>query len=201
MGIDLNANVGEGFGVWSHGDDETLWPQVSTVNIACGFHAGDARTMRSAVARAVERGVRICGLVGYRDLAGFGNRFLDVDPDTLAAEVVYQLGALDGLALVAGGNMEAVRLAGALGASARPHPDQAAAAVTAIAAYDPKLVLVTGSRSMSKVAEAVGLRTEREAEASQDLAGVMDAARTGTVATIHVTPANAEAVRRLVDAG
>ena len=98
--MDLNADLAEGFGQWSLTDDDALLDVVTSANVACGFHAGDAATMRRVCARAAERGVRIGAQVSYRDLAGFGRRFLDVDPDTLAAEVLYQVGALRAICLL-----------------------------------------------------------------------------------------------------
>src|SRR3712207_626041 len=91
--IDLNADLGEGFGVWRLGDDDALLGLVSSANVACGFHAGDPLTMRAVCASAVASGVAIGAQVAYRDLAGFGRRFLDVSPAELTADVLYQLGA------------------------------------------------------------------------------------------------------------
>ncbi|GAB3624126.1 hypothetical protein GCM10027418_22100 [Mariniluteicoccus endophyticus] len=198
MGIDVNANVGESFGIWSRGDDDALWKHVTTAAVACGFHAGDAPTMRRCVDRIVEHDLRLCGLVGYRDLAGFGNRFLDVAPDELAAEVVYQLGALDGLALVAGGNLSAVRLAGALGTTT--DKAQVEAVVAAVAGYDPKLVLLTASDAYTRAATARDLPVQREVEATPDPAAAVAAAKRGRVQTVHVTAANAARVAGLLKA-
>ncbi len=91
--VDLNADLGEGFGAW--GDpaaDEALLDIVTSANVACGFHAGDPVIMRRVCAQAVERGVAIGAQVGYRDLVGFGRRRIEVAPDDLAADVLYQLG-------------------------------------------------------------------------------------------------------------
>ena len=90
MTIDLNADLGEGFGRWALADDEGLLDVVTSGNVACGFHAGDARTMQRVVALRAERGVVVVvgAQVSYRDLAGFGRRFIDVDPAELTAEVV-----------------------------------------------------------------------------------------------------------------
>src|SRR4051794_39672624 len=96
--IDLNADLGEGFGVWRLGDDDALLEVVTSANVACGFHAGDPSTMRRVCARAAANGVAIGAQVSYRDLAGFGRRFIDVDPAELADDVLYQLAALDGIA-------------------------------------------------------------------------------------------------------
>src|SRR5947209_15136917 len=96
--IDLNADVAESFGRWRLGDDAALLPYLTSANVACGFHAGDARTIWETVGRCAELGVVVGAQVSYRDLAGFGRRAMDVEPADLAADVLYQLAALDGLA-------------------------------------------------------------------------------------------------------
>ena len=95
--VDLNADLGEGFGVWRLGDDEALLGIVSSANVACGFHAGDPTGLLAACRMAAERGVRIGAQVSYRDLAGFGRRFLDASYDELLGDVLYQAGGLAGL--------------------------------------------------------------------------------------------------------
>ena len=106
--IDLNADLGEGFGVWRLGDDDALLGLVTSANVACGFHAGDPVTMRRVCAGAVAAGVTIGAQVSYRDLAGFGRRFIDVAADELTADVLYQLAALDGIARTAGAGVRAM---------------------------------------------------------------------------------------------
>jgi UPF0271 protein len=93
--LDLNADLGEGFGRWTLTDDAALLDVVTSANVACGFHAGDAVTMRRVATLAAERGVAIGAHVGYRDLAGFGRRAMAVPADELTADVLYQLGALE----------------------------------------------------------------------------------------------------------
>src|SRR6478672_2234366 len=100
--IDLNSDVGESYGRWSLGDDTAMFRSVSSANVACGFHAGDPSVIRKTCREAVTAGVMIGAHVGYRDLAGFGRRFLDIDPGELADDVVYQIGALQALAAAAG---------------------------------------------------------------------------------------------------
>ncbi|MET7598801.1 MULTISPECIES: 5-oxoprolinase subunit PxpA [unclassified Streptomyces] len=112
--IDLNADLGEGFGRWRLTDDEQLLSVVTSANVACGFHAGDAITMRRVCELAAGRGVRIGAQVSYRDLAGFGRRAMDVPPDELAAEVAYQIGALEVFARAAGTRVSYVKPHGAL---------------------------------------------------------------------------------------
>lgn len=161
--IDLNADVGESFGPWVLGDDAALLELVSSANVACGFHAGDPTAMRRTCALAAERDVRIGAQVGYRDLAGFGRRFLDVSHDELVDDVLAQLGALEAFARVAGSRVCYVKPHGALYNAIVTHETQAAAVVEAIRLWDPSLPLVglPGSRSLALAAEA-GLATIRE---------------------------------------
>src|SRR3981081_1261567 len=112
--IDLNSDLGEGFGIWPLGDDAALLDIVSSANVACGFHAGDPSVLRRVTEQAAERGVVIGAQVGYRDLPGFGRRFIDVDPAELVNEVIYQIAALDGFARIAGTRVSYVKPHGAL---------------------------------------------------------------------------------------
>ncbi|GAA2404997.1 5-oxoprolinase subunit PxpA [Streptomyces glaucosporus] len=112
--IDLNADLGEGFGRWRLTDDEGLLSVVSSANVACGFHAGDPSTMRRVCAEAAARGVAVGAQVSYRDLAGFGRRAMDVPEDELADEVAYQIGALRVFAEAAGTRVAYVKPHGAL---------------------------------------------------------------------------------------
>ena len=112
--IDLNADLGEGFGRWELTDDEALLSVVTSANIACGFHAGDPSTMRRVCALAAAHGVRIGAQVAYRDLAGFGRRPMDVPPRELADEIAYQIGALRVFAQAAGAELAYVKPHGAL---------------------------------------------------------------------------------------
>ena len=112
--IDLNADLGEGFGRWELTDDEALLSVVTSANVACGFHAGDPSTMRRVCALAAARGVRIGAQVSYRDLAGFGRRPMEVPPRELADEVAYQIGALRVFAQAAGAELAYVKPHGAL---------------------------------------------------------------------------------------
>src|SRR5262245_64445191 len=107
--IDLNADLGEGFGVWRLGDDEALLDVVTSANVACGFHAGDPFTIRATCAAAVARGVAVGAQVSYRDLPGFGRREMDVPPEELRAEILYQLAAVDGIARAVGGRVSYVK--------------------------------------------------------------------------------------------
>ena len=135
--MDLNADVGEGFGT-----DDALLDIITSANVACGFHAGDPLTMRRVCDLAAARNVAIGAQVGYHDLAGFGRRRMDVAPDVLAADVLYQLGALGACARAAGTRVRYVKLHGALYNTAMDDPGQAAAVVGAVAAYDKALPLL-----------------------------------------------------------
>lgn len=167
-GIDLNADLGEGFGRWTLADDQALLGLVTSANVACGFHAGDSSTMRTVVRDAVAGGVRVGAHVSYRDLAGFGRRFVDVPPTELADDVVYQVAALDGFARLAGDRVRYVKPHGALYNAVVRHEGQARAVVDAVRAYDPSLALVglPGS-AVLRFAEDAGLPTVREAFADR----------------------------------
>lgn len=156
-GLDLNSDLGEGFGVWVLGDDEALLDVVTSANVACGFHAGDPPTMRRVCARAAERGVAIGAQVSYRDLAGFGRRFLDVDPAVLADEVLYQVGALDACARAGGGRVGYVKPHGALYNAAVHHEAQAAAVVAGVRAFGDLPVLGLPGSVLLAAAERAGL--------------------------------------------
>jgi UPF0271 protein len=161
--VDLNADLGEGFGIWTLGDDEALLQVVTSANVACGFHAGDPSTMRRVCAGAAAAGVAIGAQVSYRDLAGFGRRFIDVAPDELADDVLYQLAALDGIARAEGGRVRYVKPHGALYNAAVHHEGQARAVVDAVVAHDRTLpVLGLPGSALLREAERAGLRTVPE---------------------------------------
>ena len=166
--VDLNSDVGESFGRWTLGDDAAMLALVSSANVACGFHAGDPVTLRRCCASAAEQGVAVGAQVGYRDLAGFGRRFVDVAPGELADDVVYQLGALDGMARVAGTRVSYLKPHGALYNAAVHHEGHARAVVEAVRAYDPTLPVLglPGSRLL-RLAEEAGLRPVPEAFADR----------------------------------
>ena len=159
---DLNADVGESFGRWQLGDDEALLPHLTSANVACGFHAGDPLTLRRTCAVAVHHQVTIGAQVGYRDLAGFGRRFVDVPPDELAADVLYQLGALDGIARAAGGRVAYVKPHGALYHAVTRHEGQARAVVEAVVAYGGLPVLGLPDSLLLTIAAEAGLPTVGE---------------------------------------
>ncbi|MFF3775226.1 LamB/YcsF family protein [Streptomyces sp. NPDC002232] len=162
--IDLNADLGEGFGRWTLTDDEQLLSVVTSANVACGFHAGDAATMRRVCALAAARGVRIGAQVAYRDLAGFGRRAMDVPAAELAAEVAYQIGALEVFARAAGSRVSYVKPHGALYNRVVRDAEQAAAVVEGVLLADRTLPVLglPGSR-LHEAAEAAGLPVVTEA--------------------------------------
>lgn len=166
--VDLNADLGESFGRWQLGDDAGMLAVVTSANVACGFHAGDPTVLLSVCQAAAAAGVAVGAQVGYRDLAGFGRRFIDMDPADLLADVVYQIGALDALARVAGTRVSYVKPHGALYNAVVVHEGQAGAVVDAAHAVDPRLPLVglPGSMLLRLAAER-GLRTVTEAFADR----------------------------------
>ena len=161
--IDLNADVGESFGRWRLGEDEALLPSITSANVACGFHAGDALTIRTTVARCADLGVVIGAQVSYRDLAGFGRRAMDVEPDDLEADVLYQIAAVDGLARIAGSGVAYLKLHGALYHRTLTDEAQAAAVVAAVAAWQPGMpVLTMTDGALARAASAAGLKVVSE---------------------------------------
>ncbi|MDX3189109.1 LamB/YcsF family protein [Streptomyces sp. MN03-5084-2B] len=166
--MDLNSDLGEGFGAWKMGDDEAMLDIVTSANIACGFHAGDPSVMRRVCELAAERGVAIGAHVGYRDLAGFGRRALAIAPDDLADEVLYQIGALDAFARAAGSRVTYVKPHGALYNTAAVDAEQAAAIVEGLRRYDPALALLCLPNSeMQREAEKAGVVAYAEAFADR----------------------------------
>ena len=166
--MDLNSDVGESFGSWPMGDDRAMFTHVTSANVACGFHAGDPTGIARTCRGAVDAGVTIGAHVGYRDLAGFGRRFLDCSETELADDVVYQLGALQALARCAGGDVRYVKPHGALYNAIVTHEAHARALVDAIRSVDPSLplVLLPGSVAAT-IAEGAGLRVVGEAFADR----------------------------------
>jgi UPF0271 protein len=161
--IDLNADLGEGFGIWRLGDDTALLDVVTSANVACGFHAGDPSTMRRVCVAAAERGVAVGAQVGYRDLAGFGRRRIDYAFDELRDDVLYQLAALDGFCRIAGTRVVYVKPHGALYNTAAVDEPQAAAVVEAVRDYDATLpVLCLPGSVLGQLATGAGLRAVGE---------------------------------------
>lgn len=201
--VDLNADVGESFGRWQLGDDEALLPHLTSANVACGFHAGDPLTLRRTCELAVEHGVVIGAQVGYRDLAGFGRRFVDVPPAELEADVLYQLSALDGLARAAGSRVAYIKLHGALYHAVSRHREQAAAVLTAVQSFGGLPVLgLAGSAFLDAVVEA-GLEAVAEGFADRGYlpdGGLVPRSAPGAVLT-DPEAVSAQAVRLAASGG
>ncbi|SMS11225.1 UPF0271 protein PSPTO_5378 [Pseudomonas viridiflava] len=140
--IDLNSDLGESFGAWSMGDDAAILEVVSSANVACGFHAGDPAGILRTLEAAAARDVAVGAHVAYPDLVGFGRRNMDVPAEQLTADVIYQIGALQGLARSAGTTVTYVKPHGALYNTIADDPVQAAAVIQAILRIDPQLKLV-----------------------------------------------------------
>ncbi|MUM16920.1 LamB/YcsF family protein [Mycobacterium sp. CBMA271] len=166
--IDLNADLGEGFGAWRLGDDEAMLDVVTSANLACGFHAGDPATLHRTCRAAAGRGIRIGAQVGYRDLAGFGRRFIDVSADDLYADVVYQIGALDALARTVGSSVSYVKPHGALYNTIIHHEAQADAVARAVRDLNTELPVLTLPHGIfGERASELGLRVVPEAFADR----------------------------------
>lgn len=166
--IDLNSDLGESFGAWRLGDDEAILDLVTSANIACGFHAGDPSTLRRVCQAAADRNVTIGAHVSYPDLVGFGRRFIDMDPQELRDAVLYQLGALDGFAQVAGTGIAYVKPHGALYHACSSHPDQARAVADAAHEYDPSMAVLGAPGSpLLSCTEALGMEPVAEAFADR----------------------------------
>lgn len=185
--IDLNADLGEGFGRWRLTDDERLLSVVTSANVACGFHAGDAATMRRVCELAAARGVRIGAQVSYRDLAGFGRRTMEVPPGELAAEIAYQIGALEVFARAAGARVSYVKPHGALYNRVVHDERQAEAVVDGVLLAGASLPVLglPGSRFL-EVAGKAGLPVVTEAFADRaytDEGALVPRGRDGAVVT------------------
>jgi 5-oxoprolinase (ATP-hydrolysing) subunit A len=163
VAVDLNADLGESYGRWTLGDDAAMLSLITSANIACGFHAGDPATLRETCRQAVDAGVVIGAQVSYPDLVGFGRRFLDMTPADLSAAVIYQIGALDGLARSVGGRVRYVKPHGALYHTVTDYDQQALAVVRAVLSYDPDLPVIglPGSELLRQAA-AEGLQAVTE---------------------------------------
>ncbi|RCW22564.1 UPF0271 protein [Ciceribacter lividus] len=166
--IDLNSDLGEGYGAWKMGDDEAMLAIVSSANVACGFHAGDPAGILKTVKAAAGKGVSIGAHVSYPDRVGFGRRDMDVTSGELTADVIYQIGALKGLAAAAGTTVGYVKPHGALYNRIAHDPKQGKAVIDGIKAVDPSLVLMglAGSPILD-LARKAGLQVVAEAFADR----------------------------------
>lgn len=156
--IDLVADVGEGFGPWAMGDDDALLEVLTSVNVACGFHAGDPRIMDRTVARCVERGISVGAHPSFPDLAGFGRRAMDLTADEVRTDVLYQVGALHAFATAHGVALSHVAPHGRLGNLVATRADYAAAVVDAVGSFDPNLIVLAQDGELADRARQQGLR-------------------------------------------
>jgi UPF0271 protein len=157
--IDLNADLGEGYGPWRMGDDAALLDVLSSANLACGFHAGDPLIMQNTVRAALKRGADVGAHVGFPDKQGFGRRPMQFETEELAAIVTYQLGALAGIARAAGHLMTHMSFHGALGNIAAADAALAGPLLAAVARFDPELIVLSStSQAIEEAAESLGLR-------------------------------------------
>lgn len=199
--IDLNCDMGEGFGAWEMGDDAAMLDIVTSANIACGFHAGDPTIMTRTAELARAKGVRIGAHPGYNDLWGFGRRPISGDrPEDIERMVAYQVGALQGCAALTGHRIDHVKAHGALYNTAAVDPAVAGAIARAVRAVDRSLILVVPPFSaLERAGQEAGLRVAREAFADRTYE------EDGTLtprklpgAVIHDAAAAAERVVRMV---
>lgn len=158
MRIDINADLGEGFGPYSIADDEALMPLITSANVACGYHAGDPMIMDRTVRLAKENGVDLGAHVSFPDRMGFGRRVIQMDASEIEKHVLYQLGALDAFARATGQRIRHVNPHGALGNLASADARTAEALVSAVRQFDPEIrFLVLPGSALEKAANAAGL--------------------------------------------
>ncbi|MFC7395372.1 LamB/YcsF family protein [Scopulibacillus cellulosilyticus] len=161
--VDLNCDLGESFGVYKIGNDEDILNDVTSVNVACGFHAGDPSVMRKTVQLALNKNIRIGAHPGLQDLIGFGRRNIKISPKEAFDIVVYQIGALNGFLQAEGGRMQHVKPHGALYNMAAKDKDLSEAIAEAVYKVNPELILygLSGSE-LIRAGQAIGLRTASE---------------------------------------
>lgn len=162
MSLDINSDLGEGFGIYTIAPDDALLDLVTSVNVACGYHAGDPMIMTRTVREAHRRGLSIGAHFSYPDRAGFGRRVMEMPSDELRAHIIYQLGALAGVARSVGAGLDHVNPHGALGNLASSNADIARLVVDAVSAFDPELAyFVLPGSALDREALARGFRTVR----------------------------------------
>jgi UPF0271 protein len=166
--ININCDMGEGFGRWTLGDDAGILPLVPTANIAAGFHGGDPSIMRRVVGLAKETGADIGAHVALPDLLGFGRRRIEVSPQELQDYITYQIGALGAFARAAGAELSHVKPHGILYSMAGQDPALCRAVLTAVRDYDPNLIVILGGEQTPAIAAELGLRVLPEAYCDLD---------------------------------
>lgn len=176
MKIDLNADLGEGFGPYSMGDDASLIPLLSSANVACGFHAGDPHIMRETVKNTKLHGVDLGAHIGFQDLQGFGRRKINISLAELESLVIYQLGALQGFASVEGHKLTHMSFHGALGNLIAADNDLAQALLAVVASFDSQLIISSSSsNAIEKATNNLGLQlaTNFIADRAYDTSGLL----------------------------
>lgn len=163
LAVDLNCDLGEGFGRYDLGDDAEMMKWITSANVACGFHAGDPDVMARTVALAKAHGVALGAHPGYPDLQGFGRRAMTLSPEAIVHVLYYQLGALDAFTRTVATRLVHVKPHGALYNLAARDAITASAIARAVAAYDPNLILVgLGGSALVDAGIAAGLRVANE---------------------------------------
>lgn len=163
MQVDLNCDMGEGFGRYQIGQDESLIQLVTSANIACGFHAGDPVVMHNTLRLAVENGTAVGAHPGYDDLQGFGRRVLDLTMDEITMMVTYQIGALAAIANLNKAELVHVKPHGALYNKAAADMDVARAIAKAVAGFSKELILVgLAGYALIEAGQDAGLRVANE---------------------------------------
>ncbi|MER7082884.1 UPF0271 protein [Saccharopolyspora kobensis] len=200
--VDLVADLGEGFGAYAMGDDEALLDVVTSANIACGFHAGDPRTMDATIRSCAQRGISAGAHPSFPDLAGFGRRAMELTPREVRTDVLYQIGALQAFAVAHGIRVNHVAPHGKLGNLVATRPDYAGAVADAVACVDPSLIVLAQDGELAEAARARGLAV--------GIVGIADRAyaddgtlvpRTQPGAVIHDAAEIAERTVRMVTEG
>lgn len=156
--VDLVADLGEGFGDWTMGDDASLLEIVTSANVACGFHAGDPRIMDATARACAERGIQIGAHPSFPDLVGFGRRAMDLTSNEVRTDVLYQVGALSAFAAAHGTKVQHVAPHGRLGNLVAVRPDYAKAVCDAVCAVDDSLIVVAQDGELANEARRRGLR-------------------------------------------
>ena len=201
--INLNADLGESFGVWEMGCDDQLLRIIGAANIACGFHAGDPLVMRRTVRQALAAGVSLGAHPSFPDLQGFGRRAMQLPAAELEAMLIYQIGALAGMAQAEGGRLTHVKPHGALNNMACENAALAGSVVAAIKSFDPALILLAPVLSqLLLVGAAAGLKVAAEVFADRsytDTGKLVPRSQPGAV--LHSADACVEQVLRMLDPG
>jgi len=168
IAVDLNADVGESFGAFTVGDDKAVMESVTSVNVAAGFHGGDPRTIDRVIRLAADRNIGVGVHPGFPDLVGFGRRDMSLTSDEIRTDVLYQIGAVYGLARAHGVKLQHVKPHGQLMNMAVTNRAMADAVAGAVRAFDPNLILVSYGGELTRAAEAAGIPVAHEVYADRE---------------------------------